>query len=49
MLWLLAAQDGLLDKEAVRAQFDGSLFWKIAAERERQGAARAEARATKWE
>lgn len=34
-LWLLAADDnGLVSKEKVRANFDGTLFYQIAAERE---------------
>lgn len=32
-LWLLAQRDGMVSKEVIRGQYDGSLFYKIAAER----------------
>ena len=41
VLWLLAADDnGFISKEKIRAQFDGSLWQLIAAEREAKQAAR---------
>lgn len=49
MLYLLAADDnGIVSKEKIRKQYDGSLFFEIAAELEQKKAARAGTSKAKW-
>ncbi|KAF8072391.1 SOP1 [Scenedesmus sp. PABB004] len=49
-LYLLAADDaGVISKEAIRANYDGSLWFKVAAEVEAKAAARAAANKAKWQ
>lgn len=36
VLWLLAQKNGMISKDAIRGQYDGSLFYKISAERKLQ-------------
>ncbi|KIZ07200.1 hypothetical protein MNEG_0751 [Monoraphidium neglectum] len=49
-LWLLCADDdGVISREKIRAQYDGSLWYILAEENERRQAARKEANRSKWE
>jgi hypothetical protein len=49
VLYLLAADDnGIVSKEKIRAQYDGSLWYKIAEEVEVKGQARSAVQKAKW-
>ncbi|KAI8464843.1 MAG: Caleosin related protein-domain-containing protein [Monoraphidium minutum] len=49
-LWLLCADDdGVISKEKIRGQYDGSLWYQLADENERRWAARKEAMRSKWD